>query len=112
MLAAIRHLFRPARVTISRALNAPFTPDLPPEAKKAMPGASGEECIAYNRARKVQAITVHLMRTGAHARPVADLEILDAAKACGWRECSPKTLAAVRAAHAVLRHDPGVHLTH
>ncbi|WP_338704379.1 hypothetical protein V2W30_41385 (plasmid) [Streptomyces sp. Q6] len=108
MLTTVLRLLHPVTLAITQALTE--QPELPPEARTAMPTASGEECESYNRARKVQAVTVHLMRNGAHDRRVGDAEILDAASALGWPTSSPKMLAAVRAALVVLQHDHGIHV--
>ncbi|GAA2470919.1 hypothetical protein ACFPFX_32850 [Streptomyces mauvecolor] len=79
-------------------------PALPPVARTALPDATAEEAITYNRARKALPIAQLLVRS--RRSTCTEAEIDAAGLALGWPTVSPETRAAVRANFGVLRTGP------
>ncbi|MGI5255674.1 hypothetical protein [Actinacidiphila glaucinigra] len=88
---------------VAADVEAGRAPWLPPAARAALPDATAEEAITYNRVRKAVPIALYLLNTGA-TEHVPDHVIDRAARSLTWPDgASPDTRAAVRATLAVLR---------
>ncbi|AVZ70895.1 hypothetical protein SLUN_00045 [Streptomyces lunaelactis] len=84
---------------------------LPPVARTALPTATGEEAVSYNRARKALPIALHMLQNGATVGHAETEQQIDAAAyALGWDEISDQTRAAVRANLGVLERHPDISL--
>ncbi|MFJ8158526.1 hypothetical protein [Streptomyces sp. NPDC094468] len=113
MLRLLRHVLRPVRLRIPARRFAEGISALPPTSREALGmDATAGEAVAYNRSRVAVGTAVTLYRSG-YRLPLPNEHLEDAVRALGFPYSVPsrETLAAIRAALAVLEADPSISTT-